>query len=195
MEAVVDPSASMRAVASNLKGQRSKMDWRRPFKSSRRRGFDEHYDVRCTNGRRIRVTRDILVSFFDLTLTEAAHAMMIGNTTMKKLRIWSGISRWPRAKIAAGRHPLYSLDSICMHRSSMMRWAFDYDRELYAYLERACAYAGTRHLLPVSPRTLDALDDMDELGDDAVIDDKVPQLTVEDLGFEKMRNTSRSCLE
>jgi hypothetical protein len=125
------------------------------------RNSNDFYDVRCLSGRVIRVTRMILACFFDLTLEQTASAMMLGCTTIKKLRIWSGLSRWPRSKIILGRHPAFTLESIRSHRTKMMTWAISSDIEMYGCFERACLFSvsgGNDRMQPISSSLLDKLD-------------------------------------
>ena len=127
--------------------------------AKRCRHLDEFYDVRCSGGRVIRVTRTILACFFDLTLEQTASAMMLGCTTIKKLRIWSGLSRWPRTKIVSGRHPMHTVESIQIHRARMMDWAISSDLDMYSCFERACRISTDNdYNRPISPSMLDELE-------------------------------------
>ena len=58
------------------------------------------------------ITRGMFCCFFDLTLKQTALALGVCLTTIKKIRIWSGVGNWPHADIRRGRHPQFTLRSV-----------------------------------------------------------------------------------
>jgi len=70
------------------------------------------YEVRRAGLPPLYFTRAMLCCFFDLTLRQAAHAIGVCLTTMKKIRVWSGVAAWPHADVRRGRHPHLSLRAV-----------------------------------------------------------------------------------
>lgn len=112
------------------------------------------------DGQRLRITHNILACFFDLTLSQAAIAMRICTTTVKKLRKWSGASQWPRNLVLSGKHPEHSRETIRDKRNEMMKWASEFDTVVYDSLARACVPEQLDGLEPLSPHTLDILESL-----------------------------------
>ena len=70
------------------------------------------YEVRRAGLPPLYFTRAMLCCFFDLTLRQAAHAIGVCLTTMKKIRVWSGVGAWPHADVRRGRHAQFTLHTV-----------------------------------------------------------------------------------
>lgn len=115
----------------------------------------EHYDVMRNDGRKLRASPQLLVCFYDLTVPDATDVLGIPIRTMKHLRKWCGLTRWPRATLLANVHPVLTLKAVRSERLNVMRWAFEAGQDfiyglLYeAHVKAGCSVQG----LPV-PETL-----------------------------------------
>jgi hypothetical protein len=98
----------------------------------------EVYDVMRTDGVKFRVTPQFLVLFYDLTVPQAEAVLGLTHVVMRRLRVWCGLSRWPRQVLLDGKHPVLRLSAVREERLEMMRWAYQNRQEfLYAMLHAA----------------------------------------------------------
>lgn len=86
-----------------------------------KRTFHEHfYELRRTSGPPLRITRQLLYCFYDLPLSNLGVALEVCLTTVKKLRVWCGLTQWPCLAIRYGQHPTLTADAIATLRSEVI---------------------------------------------------------------------------
>ncbi len=62
---------------------------------------------------------------------------------MRKLRVWCNLSRWPRATLMEGKHPVLTWSAVRKERLHIMRWAWENQETLlYSMLYNAHKLAG-----------------------------------------------------
>ena len=95
---------------------------RRPLpRSQPKRTFHEHfYELRRPSGPPLRITRQLLYCFYDLSLANLGLALEVCLTTVKKLRVWCGLTQWPCLAIRYGQHPTLTADAIAALRSEVI---------------------------------------------------------------------------
>jgi hypothetical protein len=72
------------------------------------------------------ITRRFICCCLDLPLKDLGRALGVSFTTVKKLRIWSGLPCWPRRSIQVGKFPFLSFGHIRALRRQNMS-CFDKD--------------------------------------------------------------------
>ena len=110
---------------------------------SRRSWLHERYDVLRNDGVKLSLTPQFMALFYDLTVPQAIDVLCIPSRTMRRLRVWCGLSRWPRQLVLDRKHPVLNAESVRSERKNIMQWAWDNrDPMLYGMLYRAHQYAG-----------------------------------------------------
>ena len=98
----------------------------------------DYYELKRPSHPALRVTRHIISCVMDLHLKQVAEAFGISFTTIKKMRIWSGLQFWPRKQICSGRYPSFSFECIrAMRQGTMGSLDPERDADLLAVLRRA----------------------------------------------------------
>jgi len=115
------------------------------------------YTLRRTGLPPMYLTQDLLACFFDLTARQAVSALRTCDTTIKRLRVWSGLVSWPCREVHKGTHAHLTLDWIQEARRHHIDTTRDTQPEVHQALLRACDIA--RGDLPDWLDTLDTLDD------------------------------------
>ena len=136
------------------------------------------------------ITRRFICCCLDLPLKELGYALGISFTTVKKLRIWSGLPCWPRRSIQVGKFPFLSFSHIRALRRQYMS-CFDKDAPLLHVLQRVdrlvCGLPleppSTRPPSPAAPApqppsVLDELTDADCEGLPIVTEEELDQMCI-----------------
>lgn len=136
------PEAQVHAFAAALAcPEPARPRRRRPagvLRPVRRSFHDAHYELRYPDGAALRLARDHLPCLYDLTMQQLRAALRVCLTTVKKLRVWSGLTTWPRADVLRGRHPTLTVDGVRQLRADLMAALDpDADAQLLAVLRRA----------------------------------------------------------
>ena len=95
---------------------------RRPLpRGQPKRTFHEHfYELRRPSGPPLRITRQLLYCFYDLSQSNLGIALEVCLTTVKKLRVWCGLAQWPCLAIRHGQHPTLTGAAIATLRSEVI---------------------------------------------------------------------------
>ncbi len=95
---------------------------RRPLpRGQPKRTFHEHfYELRRPSGPPLRITRQLLYCFYDLSQPNLGVALEVCLTTVKKLRVWCGLAQWPCLAIRHGQHPTLTGAAIATLRSEVI---------------------------------------------------------------------------
>jgi hypothetical protein len=110
---------------------------------SRRSWLHERYDIMRGDGVKLSVTPQFMALFYDLTVPQAIDVLGIPMRTMRRLRVWCGLSRWPRQIVLDNKHPVLTVDAVRKERRNIMQWALDNrDAMLYGMLYKAHQLAG-----------------------------------------------------
>lgn len=94
------------------------------------------------DGKKLFVTRDLVACFFDVTVVQMSEILCISSNETRRLRRWSGYSRWPKQELVANKHRTLTLKLVCEHRMKLMLGAQGKDDILYQMLVSAHKLAG-----------------------------------------------------
>jgi pyruvate/2-oxoglutarate dehydrogenase complex dihydrolipoamide acyltransferase (E2) component len=98
-----------------------------------------------SDGVKLSVTPQFMALFYDITVHQATAVLCLSDRTMRRLRVWCGLSRWPRQLVLENRHPVLTTDAVRQERRSIMKWAWEQrDSVLYGMLYHAHKLAGCR---------------------------------------------------
>lgn len=146
---------------------------------SRRSWLHEEYRVLRNDGVGIKVTAQFLSLFYDLTIPQVMSLLDVNVRTMRRLRIWCNVTRWPRTDLLENKHSLLTLQSLREERLRTMRWAHEQrDSFVYAMLFKAHTWAGC------SAKGMPHPNDLLTAGGDepAEASDEQPSTATEDVG-------------
>ncbi len=104
--------------------------------------LDRYCEVLRGDGVKLRVTTKFLACFYDLTQPAVIQVLCITERCLRRVKTWSGMTRWPRAEMLARTHAHLTLELVRKQRWKMMRWAYNHDPFIYGLLRRAHAMAG-----------------------------------------------------
>jgi hypothetical protein len=80
----------------------------------------KHYDVMRIDGFKLRITPQMLALFYDLQVCQATTILNISKRTMRNVRNWCNLSRWPRDILMSNTHPVLTVDAVRSERISVM---------------------------------------------------------------------------
>jgi hypothetical protein len=58
------------------------------------------------------MTPELFSCFFDLTTRQASSAMHTCDTSIKRMRMWASLDRWPCKEVRTETHPVHTIDSV-----------------------------------------------------------------------------------
>ncbi len=99
------------------------------------------YTLRRTGLPPLYLTRELLACFFDLTARQAVAALRTCETTIKRLRVWSGLNSWPCREVHKGTHASFTLDWVEGTRLRHTDLTRGTQPEMHLALLRACEIA------------------------------------------------------
>jgi hypothetical protein len=106
------------------------------------------------------LTKAIFSCFFDLLVSEAREIMKIQDKTMRRIRSWCGVNRWPRNVILSNTHPVLNIPEVKRQRLSLMGWSVTHDPFCYEMLYHAHKKAGCGMEGLPPPRFADTVADL-----------------------------------
>jgi hypothetical protein len=112
-----------------------------PIRQALQRTTRSTYTLRRTGLPPLYLTQDLLACFFDLTARQAVSALRTCDTTIKRLRVWSGLVNWPCREVHKGTHAHLTLDWIQEARRHHIDTTRDTQPEVHQALLRACEIA------------------------------------------------------
>lgn len=136
--AKVDPASyfeGLRAAAELAQAQRACQ-----FKlidRTKRSSLHTHCEVVRTDGVKLLVTEELMRCFYDLSVPQAREILGVPERTLRRLREWCGVTRWPRACMLTKTHPTYTFRRVREHRHAMMLRAQADDPFVYGLLYEA----------------------------------------------------------
>lgn len=134
----VDPSAYyeyLKKAVANIKCQNPNQA--RLVDRSVTSNLFEHCDILRQDGVKLRVTRELLQCFFDLSLPQTMTILDINERTMRRLRDWCELDRWPRQCMINKTHPTLTCKMVRDHRLDMLRRTYADSPYVYGLLYEA----------------------------------------------------------
>jgi len=102
----------------------------------------QYCDTLRHDGVKLRVTPQLLHCFFDLSMPQSMTILNVNERTMKRLRNWCGMDRWPRQSIMNKTHPTLTLAKVQKHRLLMLEQTYNSSPYIYGLIYEAHMLAG-----------------------------------------------------